>query len=327
VSSAQPQAFRILALSGGGFLGMYTAVALQQLEGRAGVPLARCFDLLAGTSIGGVLALGLAYEVPMRRMAQLFVERGPEVFSDRALPAGTVGRLMDLTRSVLGPKYSGAPLRAALEQEFGERTLGGAKHDVVITAVDVNDCRTKVFKTPHAASSRGDGTLQAVDVAMAACAAPAYFPSVRIGGRLFADGGLYAVAPDQVALHEAQQFIGVDPARVHMLSIGTAVRRYHPRNGIPDDAGAVGWLAEGRLVLTLLAAQQQHVQAMMEDRLGERYLRLDADWPAESRLGIDVATPHAIEALTRLAHQTLADAPQDRLARYLSLKGSARART
>jgi len=56
--------------------------------------------------------------------------------------------------------------------------------------------------------------LRAVDVATAACAAPAYFPSVRLDGRLYADGGLFAVAPDQVALHEAEHFIGIDAARV-----------------------------------------------------------------------------------------------------------------
>ncbi len=310
--------FRILSLSGGGFLGLYTAVVLQLLEERAGVPLARRFDLLAGTSIGGVLALGLAYEIPMRRMVDLFVEHGSAVFSDRALPSGAVSRLMDLTRSVLGPKYSGDALRKALRSEIHDRTLDRAKHAVVITAVDVNDCRTKVFKTPHTATSRGDGTLRAVDVAMAACAAPAYFPSVRIGERLFADGGLYAVAPDQVALHEAQQFIGVDPDGVHMLSIGTAVHRYHPRDAVREDAGAVGWLGEGRLILTLLSAQQQHVQAMMEDRLRERYLRLDADWPPDSGLGIDVATPEAIELLTRLAHQTLASTSEKQLGRFLA---------
>ena len=55
--------YRILALSGGGFLGLYTAVVLQGLEARAGVPLARRFDLIAGTSIGGVLALALAFEL------------------------------------------------------------------------------------------------------------------------------------------------------------------------------------------------------------------------------------------------------------------------
>lgn len=301
---------RILSLSGGGFLGLYTAVVLEGLESLAGEPLGRRFDLIAGTSIGGVLALALAFEVPASRMVQLFIAHGPEVFSDRALPTGAVGRLLDLTRSVLGPKYSGDALRRALRLELGELTLGDARHPVVIPAVDVEACRAKVFKTPHAPASGGDAHLEAVAVAMAACAAPAYFPSVWVGGHLYADGGLFAVAPDQIALHEAEHFIGVDAARVRMLSIGTATSRYQPAQGVRDDVGAVGWLSEGRLILTLISAQQQHVQAMIEDRLAQRYLRLDAEWPPEGGLGIDVATPQAVMLLSTLARRTLSETPE-----------------
>src|SRR5687767_15146692 len=101
---------RVLSLAGGGFLGLYTAVVLQELEAQAGEPLARRFDLIAGTSVGGLLALALAYEVPMDRLVKLFYEHGTKIFSGRALPSGPVSRLLDLTRSVTGPKYSGRAL-------------------------------------------------------------------------------------------------------------------------------------------------------------------------------------------------------------------------
>ncbi len=309
--------YRILALSGGGFLGLYTAAMLQGLEARAGVPLARRFDLIAGTSIGGVLALALAFELPMERLVGLFAEQGSEVFSSRALPQGAMSRLLDLTRSVLGPKYPGDALREALRVHFGDQLLRDASHAVVVPAVDVESCTTKIFKTPHAEASQGDGELPVADVAMATCAAPAYFPSVRVGTRLYADGGLFAVAPDQVALHEAEHFIGVAPERVEMLSIGTATRHYRPADPLRDDAGAVAWLSDGRLILTLISAQQQHVQAMMEDRLGDRYLRLDADWPVDAGLGIDVATPDAMRRLKELARRTLAAADTTRIAHLL----------
>ena len=314
---------RILALSGGGFLGLYTAALLQSLEESAGEPLGRRFDLIAGTSVGGILALALAYEIPMARMTALFEKHGPAIFSSRALPTGAVSRLLDLTRSVLGPKYSGEALQAALTAEVADRTLADAKHAVVIPAVDVLTCTTKVFKTPHAAASLGDGALRAVDVAMAACAAPAYFPSVRLGERLFADGGLFAVAPDQVALHEAEHFMGARADAVWMLSLGTAARRYRPGDGVREEAGAVGWLSEGRLIMTLIATQQQHVQAMMEDRLGDRYRRLDAEWPPEAGLGLDVATPAAMATLKGLARRTLREASPHDLAPFLAERPAA----
>lgn len=309
--------FRILSIAGGGYLGLFTACVLADLEARVGEPLGRRFDLVAGTSVGGILALGLAFEVPMRRMVALFLKRGSEVFSTRALPAGTVARMVDLSRSLRGPKYDGKALRAALTEALGERTLGQSRHDVVVPAVDVTRSLTKVFKTPHAPASRGDEAVRAVDVAMATSAAPAYFPSVVIGEALFADGGMFAVAPDLVALHEVEHFLGVDAARVRMLSLGTATAGYQPAGGVGSDDGAIGWLSDGRLLLTLVSVQQQHVQAMMEDRLGGRYLHIDARWPADAGLGIDVATRAAAQVLTDLAAQATATIDAEALEPFL----------
>lgn len=304
IATPKNDAFRILSLSGGGYLGLYTAVVLAQIEQRLGEPLGRRFDLIAGTSVGGLLAMALAFEVPMAAIVALFRHRGEEVFSSRRLPSGAMTRLIDLTRSVMGPKYSGAVLREELHKHFGDRTLAQALHAVVIPAVDVSRSVTKVFKTPHVSASRGDEDFKVIDVTMATCAAPAYFPSVRIGGHLYADGGLFAVAPDQVAMHEAEHFMKIDPNQIRMVSIGTATAGYQPSEAVDAQAGAVGWLTDGRLILTLISVQQQHVQAIMEDRLGTRYLRLDAQWPPEAGLGIDVATASATATLERLALAT-----------------------
>jgi patatin-like phospholipase/acyl hydrolase len=319
-SSRSPD-FRILAVSGGGFLGLYAAGVLAQLEAQAGEPLARRFDLIAGTSVGAVLASALACEVPMSDVIELFRSHGHEVFSPRELPTGPVSRLLDLSRSVLGPKYSGRALRDALEKRLGQRTMAETLHPLVLPAVNVTRCVSKVFKSPHARGSRGDERVRLLDATLASCAAPAYFPSVRINGELYADGGLFAVAPDQVALHEAQHFMGVEPDRVRVLSIGTATMGYQPSTGVDEDAGAVGWLSSGRLILTLIAVQQQHVQAMMEDRLGARYFRLDAPWPRAAGLGVDVATEEAAGTLLALAEQTVAQASSVKLRAFLQTAG------
>ena len=309
--------FRILALSGGGYLGLYAAVVLAELEARVGEPLGRRFDLIAGTSVGGLLSMALAFEVPMAELVKLFLERGEEVFSSRRLPKGAVTRLLDLSRSVMGPKYTGEALRKELTRHFGKRTLGDALHAVVVPAVDVTRSVTKVFKTPHAQASLGDAGLSAVDVTLATCAAPAFFPCVKVGDKLYADGGLFAVAPDQVALHEAELFMGAKPSKVRMLSVGTATMGYQPMEKPEADVGAVGWLTDGRLILTMISVQQQHVQAIMEDRLADRYMRLDAPWPAQAGLGIDVATKQAAQTLMTLGQQTLAGLDEERLQKFL----------
>src|SRR5688500_5321895 len=75
--------FQVLALSGGGFRGLYTAKVLADLETEIGGPIARHFDLIAGTSVGGILALAVAMEIPARRIVELFVEHGEEIFKKR----------------------------------------------------------------------------------------------------------------------------------------------------------------------------------------------------------------------------------------------------
>jgi predicted acylesterase/phospholipase RssA len=310
---------RVLSLSGGGYLGLFTAVVLAGLEERVGEPLGRRFDLIAGTSVGGILAIALAFEVPMQTMVELFLKKGRDVFSPRSLPSGPVSRMLDMSRSVLGPKYSGQALRAALTEVMGELTLAQAKHDLVVPAVNVTRSLTKVFKTPHGPASLGDETVRAVDVAMATSAAPSYFPSVPMGDALFADGGMFAVAPDQVALHELEHFLGVGSQRVRMLSIGTGTSGYQPAGGVNADDGAVGWLSDGRLLLTLVSVQQQHVQAMVEDRLGERYLRIDAHWPPRAGLGIDVATREASKVLTDMAHHAMETLDENLLNTFLQI--------
>jgi uncharacterized protein len=310
--------FRILALSGGGFLGLYAAAVLAALEEQAGEPIGRRFDLVGGTSVGGIIAAAVAFELPLSRIVQFFRDGGTAVFSARAKPSGPVGRLLDLSRSVLGPKYASEALRESVLQHLGPARLGDALHPMVLPAVDVTRSLTKVFKTPHSPTSRGDEHVLVADAVLAACAAPAYFPSVRIGDALYADGGLFAVAPDQVALHEAEHFMGIDPSQVRMLSIGTATVGYQPDEGVHADAGAVGWLSDGRLIMTLIAVGQQHVQAMMEDRLRERYLRLDADWPAQAGLGIDVATPAAADVLLGLAARTVRELDPRRLKAFFT---------
>jgi len=312
--------FRILSLAGGGYLGLYTASVLDALEERAGVPLARRFDLLAGTSVGGILALGLAFEIPAREMRKLFVDHGAEIFSTRPLASRAVGKLVDLARSVFGPKYDGAALERALAERLGDRTLDQALHPVVVPAVNISRSMTKVFKTPHGPKSGGDESVRAVDVAMATSAAPAYFPARRIGRHLFADGGMFAVAPDLVALHEAEQFLDVDLDDVRMLSIGTATLGYAPADKIAPGDGAVGWLSEGRLVMTMISVQQQHVETVVQDRLGARYVHLDAVWPAKLGLGIDVATPKATRALQDLAADTVAHIDTRRLRTLFDLR-------
>ena len=99
-------AFHILSLSGGGYKGLYTAKVLAKIEEQFGCPIARKFDLIAGTSIGGILAISLALEIPVSEMVKLFVKNGEQIFSPN------IFSLMGLCKS----KYSNAGLKDILEK-------------------------------------------------------------------------------------------------------------------------------------------------------------------------------------------------------------------
>jgi uncharacterized protein len=165
----------------------------------------------------------------MGLILRLFLERGSQIFSQRGLPKAALSLLIDLTRAVMGPNYDGLALREVLTEYVGNARPHAALHHLAIPSVNVTRrSQTKVFKTPRGPASRGDEGMLAVDVALVTSAAPAYFPSVPIDGELYADGGMFAVVPDQVALHEAEHFLKVPASRVRMLSIGTGTAGYQP---------------------------------------------------------------------------------------------------
>ena len=131
-----PEPFHILSLSGGGFLGLYTASVLAGIEDGAGAPLARRFDLLAGTSVGGIIALGLAAEVPITKIKSAFERNGTRIFSERPAPTTWWGTARDLLRFVAKPKYQADALRQTIVEIVGEGTrIGDLKHPVIVPAV------------------------------------------------------------------------------------------------------------------------------------------------------------------------------------------------
>ncbi|HEX2581793.1 MAG TPA: CBASS cGAMP-activated phospholipase [Dongiaceae bacterium] len=295
-------AFQILSLSGGGFLGLYTISVLAELEAQCGRPLARCFDLLAGTSVGGIIALGLANEKPAAEIKAAFEENGTRIFSDRAAPTSTLGRRLDLLRSALKPKYDGVALRETIERVVGADTLmGDLKHPVIVPTVNLTKGAPQLFKTAHHPDFKRDHRIRVTDVAMATSAAPTYFPIAQIGDELFADGGLYANSPDFMAIHEAEYFFSVPLTELRVLSIGTSTTQFSMSHVNGRSLGIVAW--SQRLAQTMISAQQMDVAYMAKHKLADRYLRIDSvlSKDQEQDLGLDIATNNAQQTIRGVA--------------------------
>ncbi|WP_234731242.1 CBASS cGAMP-activated phospholipase [Acidocella facilis] len=299
--------FQILCLSGGGFLGLHAAAIVTQLEAEFGAPLASHFDLLAGTSIGGIIALGLANEIPAQKIQSGFEQHGTKIFSDRPRPKSGIGRKRDVFRALFSAKYSDAPLREAVGEILGEDTLiGHLKHPCIIPAVNLSKGGPQVFKTDHHEDFRRDFRLSAIDVAMATSAAPTYFPLAQVGDALYADGGLYANSPDLLALHEAEHFFKVNLNEIRLLSIGTSTAKFSFSHEHHRNLGMLDWADGARLVQTMISSQQQLADYMLRHKLVDNYIRLDTQQSKDQQdsLSLDTATLNAQQTIKALATST-----------------------
>ncbi|WP_349962422.1 CBASS cGAMP-activated phospholipase [Rhizobium sp. ZPR3] len=300
--------FNILSLSGGGYLGLYTVAVLAQLEEDLGRPIASSFDLIAGTSIGGIIALGLAHEVKAKDIQEAFEREGPSIFSNRPVPKGWVGQFRDIWRYINKPKYNPDHLRSTITKMLGEETkIGDLKHRVLVPAVNLTKGGPQVFKTPHHETFTRDQRLRLVDVAMATSAAPTYFPIAEVEHSLYADGGMFANSPDFLAVHEAEHFLGVEPSDVHVMSIGTTTSSFSFADASGRELGIFGWARDQRLVSVILASQQKVSDYMLKHRLKDRYLRLDSEQSPDQteHLALDVATASAQRTILGLAMATV----------------------
>lgn len=283
--------FQVLALSGGGYRGLFTARCLELIEEQHDARVADRFDLIAGTSIGGILALALAARVPAARLRELFERHGGEIFSPRFLAGWRRA------------KYDSQPLKELLADEryLGQRVLGESKTRLLIPAVNYSTGAPQTFKTPHHANFARDHLLSMVDVAMATSAAPTYFPIYKMNTQQYVDGGLVANAPGLLAVHEATAFLGCEPADVHVLAIGTASSRVTADPNMPLDRGLKRW---GRGVFDLtISAQESLSKFMLKHVLGDRYLDMDVvlTEAQAASVGLDRTDQAATEVLVARA--------------------------
>lgn len=125
--------YRVLSLDGGGIRGLITAILLERLE-EAHPGFLSYIDLFAGTSTGGLLALGLASGMSPKEIRSLYEEMGKRVFSNSFLDG-----ILDLG-NLIGAEYSIGPLKRELENRFGDKRLGDLPKKVLVSSFDLDNC-------------------------------------------------------------------------------------------------------------------------------------------------------------------------------------------
>ena len=303
--------FKILSLDGGGIRGTFIAAFLAKIQASIDQPLVSYFDLIAGTSTGGLIAVALAMGITPEEIEKLYKNEGPQIFT-RPPPelSALKRRSIDAVLRRLAPsldaewlyraKYNSEPLKTALEKRLNDKILEEALCRLVVPSVDLTAGKVIVFKTPHRPNFVRDRKFRAVDVVLATTAAPSYFPSASIEiGSSYCDGGIWANNPALVGYVESLAISReclrqeIDPCfsegEIFMVSIGTGRASYfvQPNN---NESGLRWWA--NRLLDISGEAQSEGIHWQMEYILGDRYKRInfdipDGNWSLDSTENID----------------------------------------
>lgn len=205
---------KILSIDGGGIRGVIPAVVIEALEYHTGKSVAQSFDMIAGTSVGGILALCLSNGYSGRTLVNLFRDHGKDIFPRSMLTS---------VKGLFAAKYHNTALRELLESYLSNKLLSESG-SVVIPSYELNIMSPFIFRSNRAKLDREYDYL-AVDVALATSAAPTYFKPADIwsvAGRAYRciDGGMYANNPAMMAYIDMLKSSGPDE-KFMVVSIGT----------------------------------------------------------------------------------------------------------
>ena len=266
---------RILAIDGGGALGIFPAAFLATIRQQTQYPIASYFDLIAGCSTGGVLALGLGLNLPTEELVNFYKISAPKVFGKKK------NFLQFLTSK---PIYPIDQLTFELQSAVGDKLLGNSTKRLVIPAWNCLTRKPTIYKTAHHKKYSLDHKIPVIEIALATSAAPHYFGKYTSPqGEQFLDGGLYAINPVMIAISEAVSILGWEKDDLRILSLGTTSEVRNKK--VPWRINIYGYMSYQ--LETVLEAQSSAALAMARHFTGdtitrERVWRIDMPVAAQA---------------------------------------------
>jgi len=320
--------YKILSVDGGGIRGVIPAVLLTKMEKRVGKAISVLFDLIAGTSTGGILAAGLATpskpdhgsssrdpQFGASDLLELYEEHGEKIFR-RSL----CHRITSLW-GLADEKYPNDGVEMVLEKYFGNIELKDALTEILVTSYEIEKRHPYFFKRHKARKNPRERNHFLRDMARAASAAPTYFEPAEVhtvGGypvtkRYLVDGGVFANNPALCAYAEAIK-LGESPDSMLIVSLGTGVATERIDYDKARNWGKVGWAIP---VISVMmdgvadAVDHQLRQMLPTEGPNARYYRFNTDLP--DKLGrLDAVDQSSIDALKQKAKSILEDSTMGR---------------
>lgn len=294
---------RVLAIDGGGIRGVIPALALAKVEEKTHQRIADLFDLIAGTSTGGILAAGLAIGVPAADLVALYRDHGADIFN-----ASLLRKIISL---VLGPEYAASGLEAELKQRLGQNRLADALTGVLITSFDMRSGEAWFFRRADAREDPADLRRNCLlwEIARATSAAPTYFSPTRLSQSMqsdsvLIDGGVFANNPAMCAWVDERE--GINGTRdIMILSLGTGSVPHPVTLSRARRWGKILWAQPA--IGALLDGQADTIEFQIQKLIPskDQYLRLQVQLLVENE-HMDDASPANIAALMDAANQMLA---------------------
>lgn len=279
--------YRVLALDGGGVRGILTLAMLERIH-QAQPNFMEKVDLIAGTSIGGIMALALAKGMSPTELKQFFYENMHTVFD-----TSWTHNLVELD-GLTGSKFDNAGLKKLLAGTLGTVTLGELQKKVVIPTFNLDnqstDPQDRCWEPFFMHNFDGEGsckTLLATEAGLRTSAAPTYFPTAGT----FIDGGVVANDPSMAAvavLRDEDVRVDARPGtdEIVVLSLGTGAALQYVK-GADHDWGAPHWV-EPLIQLLLdgnVGTAERYCRAMLEDH----YCRVQPIFPPNVRIDLSDA--------------------------------------
>jgi patatin-like phospholipase/acyl hydrolase len=302
MANAGPNSIKVLSVDGGGIRGIIPAVILAELQKRLGKEASQTFDLIAGTSTGGIIAVGLGTRCNKdkpytpQELVDLYVQNGAAIFKKN---------ILTLERELVLPKYSPDGLEAVLLKFFGSTEFKSALTPLLVSSYDLQTQLPFFFKS-HRIAESDDYNWFVRDIARATSAAPTFFPPFHLarGKQDYAlvDGGVFVNNPSMAAYIEARRLYPA--ANVVVVSVGTGDRQDSIKYATAKDWGLLGWAKH--IVPVLMDSVSEAVDYELENLPECTYYRLQVkDLPPDAA-DMDNVTPENIAKLQAVAQNYVA---------------------
>lgn len=326
----------VLSIDGGGVRGIIPAIVLARLEedvrlepGYSNFTIIDKFDLISGSSTGGILAL--CYGVPKftsqhenkysaRDIANLYLDTSQEIFKL------TFWRRLKTAFGLLNEKYSKDGIKNVLRRYVDGITLSDLIKPTLISAYDI-ERRESVFFKQHHAVRNTDDDYYVEEVAMATSAAPTYFEVAKIAdflqktpARTLVDGGVFANNPAMCAYVEMKSMVEHrDPTNIKILSLGTGKKSTDYTYTKAKKWGLLGWIRPSIDIMLSSSVRTVHYQLKTiydSSKCPENYLRVEQDLPAYVDPAMDNAKTPQLLSLKRAGNE-LYEANRDKLMAFV----------